>query len=294
MATKRKIPVEKIKKSTRITNLMLRGKPLTREELEVIKKGGLGNDEYGGEGLPKKILREGEHPFFDAAFDIRLFHGKEGTIEVSLARKNNGKHTFKSYKGLKETQACRAKRIFEMNISQFISDACFHLILACMEAQGEDATKKRDFHQKLIEFISKQYREILGLRREVIIEEIEKDSEKITKIGFIDVGVRPQTKEEIEKERKLFLEDLYKAFQRFRESHRRSLPSQKNLISYKFSCFNNKKKKIDEIADKEKKISEMLKKHHLDFNKLRLIFNATENLNDFITNAVLTIRVTNK
>jgi hypothetical protein len=108
MAKKSKSPTIKTKKTQSIVNLMLGGKPITSVELKKIKSGGLGKDEYEGEGLPDKLLKEGEHSYFDFTFDMRFFHDKEGTIEVSFAQKNSWKHTKKLYEGLSEKQSCHA------------------------------------------------------------------------------------------------------------------------------------------------------------------------------------------
>ena len=283
MTKKRKSPIIKTKKTHSIVNLMLGGKPIPSEELKKIKSGGLGKDEYEGEGLPEKVLKEGEHSYFDFTFDMRFFHDKEGTIEVSFAKKNSWKHTKKLYEGLSEKQSCRAQAIFERNTHQFISNACYALALACIEKQSEDLTKRREFLKNIVEHTEKNYREILALGHEKILEVTEENGVKIEKSVFIYKGATPQTKEEKEKEMREFLDKVYSAFKKFKQNHVRE-PKQKDLMSYMFEIY----------ADKQKKISEMFGKHNLTFKMLWLIFRATDNYDDFINNAIRTKRVTSK
>jgi len=188
MTIKRKSPRIRTKTTHSIVNGMLGDKPITPEELKKIKRGGLGKDEYEGEGLPEKVLKEGEHRFFDFTFDMRFSHDKEGTIEVSFAGKNSGKHTKKVYEGLSEKQSCNAKAIFERNIRGFISNACYALALACIEKQSEDLTKRREFVKNISVHTSKSYREILALGHEKLLEVIQENGIKIEKLEFIDVG----------------------------------------------------------------------------------------------------------
>ena len=211
MTKKRKSPRIRTKTTHSIVNGMLGDKPSNPEELKKIKRGGLGKDEYEGEGLPEKVLKEGEHRFFDFTFDMRFSHDKEGTIEVSFAGKNSGKHTKKVYEGLSEKQSCHAKAIFERNIRGFISNACYALALACIEKQSEDLTKRKEFLENIDEHTSKSYREILALGHERILEETEENGIKIEKSEFIDVGARPKTELEIEKEKQEFVKAVFDA-----------------------------------------------------------------------------------
>jgi len=240
---------------------------------------------HKGKGLPEKVRKESECQFYTFSFDIRMTHGEEdGTLELGYALKNSDTYTIKPFEGLSGKKSCNAKGDFERNLHRMIKDTCFILAEVCVKNHTEDFEKKRELLEQVIEHLSLQYKKLLGLGHHKIIEQFENDDGmKVEKSVFIDYGARPQTKEEKEKEKKEFLDEVYSAFRKFKQNHVAD-PKQKDLMPYMFKMH----------TDKEKKISEMFKKHNLDFKMLWLIFNATENYDDFINNAIRTNRVTSK
>lgn len=255
---------------------------ITQEEMDAIIYP-LGEFEFKGTGLPEKLLKKGEHPLFDLSFDVRIFHDKEGNLELSFACKNSNKHTIKPFEGLTEKQACQASGDFARNLVKMVKNTCFILADACIKNQTEDFEKKREFCKEAIEYISYQYKILLGLGHYKIIEETEKDGIKTEKSEFIEYGARPQTEEEKEKEKREFLDELYSAFRKLKQNHVEN-PKQKDLMPYLFKMH----------TDKEKKISDMFKKQNLPFKRLWLIFNGTDNYDDYLNNAIRIKRVTSK
>lgn len=258
-------------------------KEISKEERDAIIYP-LGEFEHKGKGLPEKVRKDGECQFYTLSFDIRMAHGdKEGTLELAYALKNSQKHTIMPYDGLTEENSHYAKGDFERNIHRMIKDTCFFFADACVKNQTEDFDGKREFLEKAIEHITLEYKKILGLGHYKIIEQSEnEDGMRTEKSNFIDYGVRPQTKEELEAEKREFLNEIYSALKKLKQNHINK-PKQKDLMPNLF----------DRYKDKEKKISEMLKKHNLVFKQLWHIFNAT-NREEFINNLMLITRVTDK
>jgi len=255
---------------------------LTKKERDKIIRP-LGKFEYEGKGLPEMIPKEGEHRDFNISFDVRIVHDKEGNLELSFACKNSTRHTIVPFEGLTGKQSCGASGDFTRNLIRMFKETFFILGDACVKNQLETFEKKREFHSEIVDYISHLYKELLGLGHYKIIEVTEADGIKKEKTVFIDYGARPQTKEEKEKEMREFLDEVYSAFKKFKQNHVRE-PKQKDLMPYMFEIY----------ADKQKKISEMFGKHNLTFKMLWLIFNATDNYDDFINNAIRTKRVTSK
>lgn len=255
---------------------------VTQEEMDEILYP-LGEFEYKGRGLPEKRQIKGEHPLWDLSFDVRIFHDKKGNLELSFACKNSNKHIIKPFEGLTEKQACKASGDFVRIFGKMMEKTFFILADACVKNQTEDFEKKREFFKEVIEYISYQYKILLGLGHYKIIETTEEDGMKTEKLEFIDYGARPQTEEEVKKEKREFLNELYSAFRKFKQNHIEK-PKQKDLMSYMFKMHK----------DKEKRISEMFKKHNLPFKRLWLIFNGTDNYDDYLNNAIRIKRVTSK
>jgi hypothetical protein len=217
----------------------------------------LSEDEFEGEGLPPKILKEGEHPFFDFTFEVRIAHDTEGKLELVFAKKGTKRHTIKVFEGLTERQACIAKGNFERKIRQIIKNACISFAWACYDRQSDSLEKRKETYKGIMEHTSNTYKEALIWERYKTLEEPEENGVKIVKSVPSVVGNKSQTKEEILRERREFLEEIFFAFKELSKKKIKK-PKQKDLIRYVLRGYK----------DKQKKISEMLKKHQLNFNHL--------------------------
>ena len=281
----RKSKTDKPVKTTRVFNFngnMLGNKVLTKEEKEKILRP-LNKYEYEGEGLPLKTLKEGEHPFSDLTFTIRIFHDQEGNLELATYLKGTKRYRLIPFEGLNENQACNAKGTFGKNIIRIIESTCFTLANAAYEKQKGGFEQKKEMLDTIVKNTSNEYKAILELGHEKIIEQTEGNGIKTVKTIFIDVGAKPQSEKELEKEKRKFIDEIYSAFVKFKRNHIRT-PNQKDLMPYLFKGYK----------DKEKKISTMMKKHRFKFRQMWFVFNATDNINDFVNNIILTIRVTDK
>ncbi len=230
MKKERKKPREQIKTTYSLQGNKLANKVLTNKEIDEILYP-LNEFEYEGKGLPEKIAKEGEHQDFNISFDVRIVHDAEGNLELSFACKNSNKYTIKHFEGLTGKQSCSASGDFTRNIVKMFRETFFILGDACVKNQLETFEKKREFHDEIVDYISHQYKKLLGLGHHKIIDISEANGIKREKSVFIDYGARPQTKEEIEKEKRKFLDEIYFAFKKFKQNHIRN-PKQKDLMRY--------------------------------------------------------------
>jgi len=154
----------------------------------------LGEFEFKGKGLPEEISKKLDCPLYTFNFDIRMAHSEEGTIELGYALNNSNTHTIKPFKGLTGKKSCQAKGDFERNLHRMIKETCFILAETCAKKHTEDFKKKKEFFEQVIEHFSLEYKKLLGLGQQKIIEEfVNDDGMKVEKSIFTDVGRRKGT-----------------------------------------------------------------------------------------------------
>ncbi len=165
-----------------------KGNRLAQDISEYRNLNHLAEDEFEGEGLPTKTLREGEHPFFDSTFEVRASHDEKGTFELTFAAKNRNKHTVQIFEGLTEKQVCNATREFETHLGFVLKEACISWAWACYDKQKDDRAAKKETFETIVEQITNRYKDALIWERRKVIEEIEENGIKTKKTTPIDRG----------------------------------------------------------------------------------------------------------
>lgn len=220
--------------------------------------------EYKGENLPPKIVEDAEHPFFDLTFQVRVYHDKEGRLELTFLRKNSKRYTVRMFEGLSKTQACNAQRVFLQHIGKMLEDTCYSYAWACYDRQGGDLEKRKETYDEIMEYHSNCYKDALIWDRRKIIKITEENCIKKVTTRPIERGTKPQTDSTLKKERQELLKNIFTAFTEYRKSHKSKLPTQKQLSWKIFKKSNNP----------EEMFSKLLSKHNFKFKDLWKIFSA--------------------
>lgn len=244
----------------------------------------LSSYQYEGEGLPQETDNRTHHKEFNLNFDVRFSHDKNGNVELLVAKKGAGRHFKFPLKGLTTMQAELALAEFEQRmINSYIPYILYYIAWACYRKQDDNAERRKESFNKIISNLKTHFKGLFNRKRYKVIEEIEENGIKIAKSESIERGRNPQTKEEIEKQKQRFLEEIFEAFKDFRKSHRYTSPKQKDLRPYIYK----------KLADSEKKISEMLTYHKLDFTKLWQAFLSNPKKEVFFSAVIQTDKIGN-
>lgn len=179
MTQRKNTPFINVRKSYTFHGNMLGDKELSESEIQSLLNP-LGENEYEGEGLPPKPIPDNGHTVADNTYEIRVFHDKEGKLEVTYARKGSKKHTKLVFEGLTERQACDAKGVFERNISKVIVEACMNFAWACYERENDSREKRKEICDTILYCYGVRYKSTLLWERERIVEETEENGIKIT------------------------------------------------------------------------------------------------------------------
>jgi len=191
---KRKQPPVQTKTTHRFVENKYGNRLVTREEREEIIRP-LGEFEYKGEGLPEgfdNIDDKCSSCIF--SFTIRMIHAEEGILKLGYALNKSQTHTIKPYNNLPGKLSCQVKGDFERNIYKMIKSISFILAEACLKKHTSSFKEKKDFLEQIIEYLTLEYKKLLGLAQQKIIEEyINEDGMKVEKSIFTDIGRRKGT-----------------------------------------------------------------------------------------------------
>ncbi len=155
----------------------------------------LGEFEHKGGGLPEGFKNiDDKCPFYISSFDISMIHADEGILQLGYAFKNSQTHTIKPFKDLSGEMSCYVKGDFERNLDRMIENTCFILAETCVKKHKGNFKEKKEFLEQIIEHFSFEYKKLLGLGQQKIIEEfVNDDGMKVEKSVFTDIGRRKGT-----------------------------------------------------------------------------------------------------
>ncbi len=229
--------------------------------------------EYEGKGLPE--WKNGRQLFVElnVNFVVRVTCDRGGTTYLEIHQAGNQSfHSF-PFQGIEYRDAVFAAVDFQQRLSHFlINYAMYPLFWALYREKETDSKKKNDAYNAIEANFKTFFKNILKPKREREIGVIEENEIKITSYESIESGRNLQPEAEKQEERIGFLKDVFKAFSEL-DKKKITKPKQKDLRPYIFPRH----------ADKEKKISEMKKKHRLDYKDLWQKYLTNKTLDGFLS-----------
>ncbi len=238
-------------------------------------------NEFFGEGLPELEKESSVYFEMNLSFDIRVSHNGRGDIELVVAQNGKGTHFKFNLKGLNAKQAETA--IFEFRrqmTNSAIAKDFYYFIWACYRKQDENADKRKESYEKILSNLEIRFKKLLRWDRYKEVENRKENEIEIIKLVPIERGAKPKSKSEIDKEKIEFLQNVFSAFRELDKKRIKS-PKQRDLMPYIYKRHK----------DIEKKISESLIKHKLDFNHLWQTYLSDKNLESFLNISISTNRV---
>ena len=150
----------------------------------------LSSHEIEGEGLPTEKDSRAQHKEYNLNIDLRLSHDGNGNVEFIVAKKGTGRHSkFPLIKGLNPEQAEIALVKFEQQMTfSYIPLTLYHIASACYRRQEDDAHKRKEHFDRIINNFENYFRNILNRRGEKIVNEVEENGYKITTYERIEIG----------------------------------------------------------------------------------------------------------
>lgn len=145
-------------------------------------------------------------------FVVRITCDREGTTYFEVAQ--DGHQSFYSFpfKGIEYKDAILATIDFEQRLSRFlIRFGMYPLFWALYREKETDQNKRSEAYEKISKNFETYFKSILKPKRERAIATSEHDGLRITNYAQIESGRTPQSANEVEREKKKFIQKIFDA-----------------------------------------------------------------------------------
>jgi hypothetical protein len=193
--------------------------PETIEERNKVIKENLFENEYFGKEFSEIDRKYSYRPPYENTFRLRIIPYSDGRIEICFNTEKSETYTKIIHEGLTPQQASEAFNLYCNEIIHYLNDTAHILFTTCIERQNPNINQRRELLETWIETLSVHYRRILGLGYEKQIGVNQENGIEQEVWKFVDEGRPNQTKEQYEKKRREFINNILDSFKQIEEEN---------------------------------------------------------------------------